>query len=107
MLGDVPVKNIERVIKGMELSDLLEELEPAVANLRVGKVGDRGVSSTRGSVGWISGKSIITHGQDMTETRRMPTIIALLTLYAIRYAVNMPPAVIPSHIYHCSADSFL
>lgn len=32
------------------------------------------------------------------ETRSMPTIIALLTLYAIRYAVTRPPAIMPSHI---------
>ena len=32
-----------------------------------------------------------TYGQDITETILIPIMIAALTLYAMRYAVRMPP----------------
>jgi hypothetical protein len=87
------------MIDGVEFGNFLEEFESAVANLRVRKVGNRGLSSNRVSADGRFETDTLTHGHEMIETRRMPIIIALLTLYAMRYAVNMPPAVTPSHIF--------
>jgi hypothetical protein len=86
------------MVDGMELDHFLEEGEAAIANLCIWKVRHRGTPSIR----WLANDFLLasgtTHGHEIMETSKMPTIIALLALYAIRYAVTMPPAMIPNHI---------
>jgi hypothetical protein len=52
VLGHIPVKRVECMIKGMELGNLFEEIEATVANLRVREVGDGGFSPVRVSDDW-------------------------------------------------------
>lgn len=48
-----------------------------------------------GLIGSGCGKD--TYGHEIIETNKMPTIIALLILYAIRMVVKSPPQKIPIH----------
>jgi hypothetical protein len=51
------------------------------------------------SVRWILVEAqTVTYGHEIMDTRRIVTIIALLTLKAIRYEVMTPPIITPSHI---------
>jgi hypothetical protein len=87
------------VVDGMELGHSPEEGKAVVANFGVWKVGYSGTSSVRCQLVGLPLAVVKTYGQEIMETSRMPTSIALLTLYAMRYAVTIPPAIIPSHIY--------
>jgi hypothetical protein len=80
LLGDVPIEHIEGVIDGMETDDLFEKVEPLVAKLVVGKVRDACVSPRLVSRRAWYRCFEPTYGHDMIDTRRIPTIIALLTL---------------------------
>jgi hypothetical protein len=44
-------------------------------------------------------KDVEAYGQERIETKAMPIMKAYLTRKDIRYAVKMPPAIIPVHIY--------
>jgi hypothetical protein len=80
VLGNVPVKYIQRVVDGMELSNLLEEGPTVVSKIIVGEEGDRGSSPGNMLAVWNIQGAWLTYGQEIIETSKMPTIIALLTL---------------------------
>lgn len=96
----VPIQHVQGPVNMVELGYLFEKAETIVADLGSWKVRHWRVSSTRTLVYWaVQGGLSHTYGHEMMDTRRIANIMALLTLYDIKYAVKMPPAMIPSHIY--------
>jgi hypothetical protein len=96
------------MVDRVEIRNLFEELVSTISKLSVWKVGDGGLASAQQSGVAFNTTLCATYGQEIIETSSMPTIIALLTLYAIRYAVINPPPMMPSHIYNqvsMSSDS--
>jgi hypothetical protein len=76
----------------MNADDFLEKVESIFTNLVVWEVSERTVASVADvKLLMICVLFACTYGHDMIETTAIPITIALLTLYDMRYAVNMPP----------------
>lgn len=84
LLSDVPIKDVERVVDGMKADYLLKKVESLVPKIIIRKVCKLRVSPMLVNRCACRGCSQLTYGHEMIDTKSIPTIIALLTLYAMR-----------------------
>ena len=83
MLHNIPVQCVECVVDGMKIGDFVEVVPSVVSSFGIGKVGDVGASPVICKL-LFRNQLCVTYGHAVIDTIRMPTIMALLTLYIIR-----------------------
>lgn len=83
----IPVKLVENLSCGLEADNFLEKPEASKALRVIGEVSESRAAPIFKSV-HVSVETVnligSTYGQEIIDTSKIPTIIALLTLYAMR-----------------------